>query len=312
MPPPPPTAIEEWLSALIPRVRALRVARGANRLVAAALGAASLVLLLDAGFALPAWARGLFLSVWLTAVGVMTWRWVLVPWRDDVPLAEVHVGDRLRVRPGEKIPVDGTVLEGSSAVDESMLTGEPMPVEKRPGDAAVGGTVNGTGSFLMRATKVGSATVLARIVALVAEAQRSRAPVQKLADAVAARFVPAVVAVAAVTFVVWALFGPAPALTYALVNAVAVLVIACPCALGLATPMSITVGIGRGAGEGVLIRSADALERMEKVDTVVVDKTGTLTQGKPRLVTVLPVGGASEVELLRLAAALERGSEHPL
>jgi Cu+-exporting ATPase len=193
-----------------------------------------------------------------------------------------------------------------------MLTGEPMPVEKRSGDAVIGGTVNTTGSFLMTATKVGAETVLARIVALVAEAQRSRAPVQKLADLVAAWFVPAVVLVAVITFVVWLAFGPSPALAFALVNAVAVLIIACPCALGLATPMAVTVGVGRGASLGVLIRSADVLERMERVDTVVIDKTGTLTEGKPRLVTVRPESGWNEADLLRFAAALEQGSEHPL
>ncbi|VTR97554.1 haloacid dehalogenase : Cu2+-exporting ATPase OS=gamma proteobacterium Hiromi1 GN=TBH_C1459 PE=3 SV=1: YHS: E1-E2_ATPase: Hydrolase [Gemmata massiliana] len=231
---------------------------------------------------------------------------------EDVPLSHVHVGDRLRVRPGEKVPVDGTVAEGSGVVDESMLTGEPIPVPKQPGDTVTGGTVNTTGSFVMTATEVGGGTVLARIVRLVGEAQRSRAPVQKLADRVAAWFVPAVVGCAVVTFAVWALFGPQPALTYALVNAVAVLIIACPCALGLAAPMSVTVGVGRGASAGVLIRSADVLERMEKVDTVVVDKTGTLTEGKPRLVTLLPAREFTEIELLRLAAGLERGSEHPL
>ncbi len=230
----------------------------------------------------------------------------------DIPLAHVHVGDRLRVRPGEKVPVDGTVAEGSGVVDESMLTGEPIPVPKGPGDAVTGGTVNTTGSFVMTATKVGSGTVLARIVRLVGDAQRSRAPVQKLADRVAAWFVPAVVTVAVLAFAAWAIFGPPPALAYALVNAVAVLIIACPCALGLAAPMSVTVGIGRGASAGVLIRSADVLERMEKVDTVVVDKTGTLTEGKPRLVALLPADGFTEAELLRLAAGLEKGSEHPL
>jgi Cu+-exporting ATPase len=231
---------------------------------------------------------------------------------EDIPLTHVHVGDRLRVRPGEKVPVDGTVVEGSGVVDESMLTGEPIPVPKQPGEAVTGGTVNTTGSFVMTATRIGNETVLARIVRLVGEAQRSRAPVQKLADRVAAWFVPAVVAVAVLTFVVWAIFGPSPALAYALVNGVAVLIIACPCALGLAAPMSVTVGVGRGAREGVLIKSADVLERMEKVDTVVVDKTGTLTEGKPRLVTLTPARGFTEVELLRLAAALEKGSEHPL
>jgi len=230
----------------------------------------------------------------------------------DVPLAEVHAGDRLRVRPGEKVPVDGTLHDGSSAVDESMLTGEPIPVSKRPGDAVIGGTVNTTGSFLMTATKVGGDTVLSRIVALVAEAQRSRAPVQKLADVVASWFVPAVVLVAILTFVAWLTLGPEPALALALINAVAVLIIACPCALGLATPMAVTVGVGRGASLGVLIRSADVLERMEKVDTIVIDKTGTLTEGKPRLTVVHPASGVSDRELLRLAAALERGSEHPL
>lgn len=231
---------------------------------------------------------------------------------EDIDLGHVQTGDRLRVRPGEKVPVDGTVIEGRSAVDESMVTGEPMPVEKHAGDAVIGGTVNATGGFVMEATRVGSETLLARIVALVGEAQRSRAPVQQLADHVAAWFVPAVVLVAALTFVVWAAFGPSPSLVYAIVNAVAVLIIACPCALGLATPMSVMVGVGRGALEGVLIRSAESLERMERVDTVVVDKTGTLTEGKPKLVTVEPATAFSEKELLRFAAALERGSEHPL
>ncbi|HEY1192366.1 MAG TPA: heavy metal translocating P-type ATPase, partial [Gemmata sp.] len=231
---------------------------------------------------------------------------------EDVPLDHVRPGDRLRVRPGEKVAVDGTVTEGSGVVDESMLTGEPIPVPKHASDAVTGGTVNTAGSFLMSATKVGSETVLARIVALVGEAQRSRAPIQKLADRAAAWFVPAVVAVAALTFILWATFGPAPTLAHALVNAVAVLIIACPCALGLAAPMSVTVGVGRGASVGVLVRSADGLERMEAVDTVVVDKTGTLTEGKPRLVTIQPAHGFAEVELLRLATALEKGSEHPL
>ncbi|MFO0823261.1 MAG: heavy metal translocating P-type ATPase [Gemmataceae bacterium] len=230
----------------------------------------------------------------------------------DVPLEQLRVGDRLRVRPGEKVPVDGKVTEGASSIDESMLTGEPLPVEKSQGDAVIGGTVNGTGSFLILAEKVGSDTMLARIVSLVAEAQRSRAPVQKLADLVAAWFVPAVVLVAGITFVVWLSFGPSPSLAYALVNAVAVLIIACPCALGLATPMSVIVGIGRGATAGVLIRSAEVLERLEKVNTVVVDKTGTLTEGKPRLVTVRPHGSFAEAEMLRVAASLERASEHPL
>ncbi|HEV3438837.1 MAG TPA: heavy metal translocating P-type ATPase [Gemmata sp.] len=230
----------------------------------------------------------------------------------DVPLGDVQVGDHLRVRPGEKVPVDGVLVEGSSAVDESMLTGEPLPVEKKHGDSAIGGTMNGNGSFIMESQKVGSDTVLARIVQLVAESQRSRAPIQNLADVVAAWFVPAVVMVSVITFVLWAVFGPSPALAYALVNAVAVLIIACPCALGLATPMAVTVGVGRGAMAGILIKSADVLERMEKVDTVVVDKTGTLTEGKPRLVSLLPLGDLSESDLLQFAADLEQGSEHPL
>lgn len=231
---------------------------------------------------------------------------------EDIPLGHVHPGERLRVRPGEKVPVDGTVAEGTSAVNESMLTGEPIPVTKGAGDPLIGGTVNTTGALVMTATRVGSETVLARIVQLVGDAQRSRAPVQKLADLVAAWFVPAVVAAAVLTFAAWALVGPAPALAFGLVNAVAVLIIACPCALGLATPMSVTVGVGRGAGEGVLIRSADVLEVLEKVDTVVVDKTGTLTEGKPHLVTIFSVNGVNDTELLRLAAGLEKGSEHPL
>jgi len=230
----------------------------------------------------------------------------------DVLLERVKPGDRLRVRPGEKIPVDGMVLEGSTSVDESMITGEPIPVEKTKGSKVTGGTVNGTGSFIMRAERVGSDTLLAQIVRMVAEAQRSRAPIQKLADVVAGYFVPAVVGVAVLTFIVWALFGPEPAMAYALVNAVAVLIIACPCALGLATPMSIMVGTGRGATAGVLIKNAEALEVLEKVDTLVVDKTGTLTEGKPRLVSVIPVLGQHEGEMLYLAASLERGSEHPL
>ena len=231
---------------------------------------------------------------------------------EDIPLDLVRPGDRLRVRPGEKIPVDGVVLEGTSAVDESMVTGEPIPVEKAPGVRVTGGTVNGPGSFIMRAERVGSETLLAQIVRMVSEAQRSRAPIQRLADQVSAYFVPAVVAIAALTFIVWGLFGPEPRMAYALVNAVAVLIIACPCALGLATPMSIMVGTGRGAAAGVLIRNAEALEVMEKIDTLVVDKTGTLTEGKPRLMTVVALSGQSESELLRLAASLERGSEHPL
>ena len=224
----------------------------------------------------------------------------------------MQVGDRLRVRPGEKVPVDGVVLEGRSAVDESLVTGESIPVEKTPGSRVIGGTVNGTGSFVMRAERVGSETLLAQIVHMVGEAQRSRAPIQRLADVVSSWFVPAVVLVAVATFVAWAIWGPEPRLAYGLVNAVAVLIIACPCALGLATPMSIMVGTGRGALAGVLIRNAEALEILEKVDTLVVDKTGTLTEGRPRLRAVVPVADADEGEVLRLAASVEVGSEHPL
>ena len=231
---------------------------------------------------------------------------------EDVPLDHVHVGDLLRVRPGEKIPVDGVVAEGRSAVDESMISGEPVPVAKAAGDKVTGATVNGTGGLLMRAERVGRDTMLAQIVRMVAAAQRSRAPIQKLADKVSAWFVPSVVAVSLLAFVLWNLFGPAPPLTHAIVNAIAVLIIACPCALGLATPMSIMVGTGRGASAGVLIKNAEALELMEKIDTLVVDKTGTLTLGKPKLVAVETVNGFDEAEVLRLAAALERGSEHPL
>jgi Cu+-exporting ATPase len=216
---------------------------------------------------------------------------------EDIPLERVKPGNRLRVRPGEKLPVDGVVLEGTTSVDESMITGEPIPVEKVKDSRVTGGTVNGTGSFTMRAERVGSDTLLAQIVRMVAEAQRSRAPIQKLADIVAAYFVPAVVLVAVLTFIVWAVFGPEPAMAYALVNAVAVLIIACPCALGLATPMSIMVGTGRGASVGVLIKNAEALEVLEKVDTLVVDKTGTLTEGKPRLISVIPIRGQSESEI---------------
>jgi len=231
---------------------------------------------------------------------------------EEVALERIEPGNRLRVRPGEKVPVDGTVIEGTSAVDESMVTGESLPVEKKPGDRVIGATLNGTGSFVMRAEKVGADTVLARIVRLVSEAQRSRAPIQRLADVVAGYFVPAVVVAAVLTFAAWALLGPPPRMAYALVNAVAVLIIACPCALGLATPMSIMVATGRGATAGVLFRSAEALETMEKVDTLVVDKTGTLTEGKPRLQAVVTANGIDEGELLRLAASLEQGSEHPL
>ena len=230
----------------------------------------------------------------------------------DIALDEVVPGNRLRVRPGEKVPVDGVVLEGRSAVDESMITGEPVPVGKARGDKITGATVNTTGTFVMRAERVGSDTLLAQIVAMVAEAQRSRAPIQGLADTISGWFVPAVVIVAGLTFVAWSLFGPPPAMSFALVNAVAVLIIACPCALGLATPMSSMVGTGRGARAGVLVKNAEALEIMEKVDALVVDKTGTVTEGKPRLSGVVAAGTLSGDELLRLAASLERGSEHPL
>jgi Cu+-exporting ATPase len=231
---------------------------------------------------------------------------------EDVGLESVRVGDRLRVRPGEKVPVDGTVLEGSSSIDESMVTGEPIPVEKSVGAKVVGATINGTGGLIMRAEKVGSETLLARIVAMVSEAQRSRAPIQKLADKVSGYFVPIVILIAVVTFGVWAVLGPQPAMAHALINAVAVLIIACPCALGLATPISIMVATGNGATMGVLFRNAEAIEMMRKVDTLVVDKTGTLTQGKPKLVSVVPASSITESDLLHFAATLERGSEHPL
>jgi Cu+-exporting ATPase len=230
----------------------------------------------------------------------------------DVPLEQVMVGDRLRVRPGEKIPVDGKVLEGSSSVDESMISGEAIPVEKRSGDPVTGATINGTGGLVMQAERVGGDTLLAQIVKMVSEAQRSRAPIQRLADVVAGWFVPTVIAVSVLTFLAWALFGPEPRLAHALVNAVAVLIIACPCALGLATPMSIMVGVGRGASAGVLIKDAAALEAMEKVEVLVIDKTGTLTEGKPKVASVIAAAGFSEDDVLRLAASLERGSEHPL
>jgi Cu+-exporting ATPase len=231
---------------------------------------------------------------------------------EEVPLDRVERGDRLRVRPGDSIPVDGVVVEGHSSVDESMVTGEPIPIEKTVGTAVIGGTINGTGGLIMKAEKVGRDTMLARIVQMVAEAQRSRAPIQRLADSVAGYFVPAVIIVAILAFAVWAFLGPPPALAYALLAAVSVLIIACPCALGLATPMSIMVGVGRGAQAGVLIKNAEALERFEKVDTLVVDKTGTLTQGKPQLKEVVSLGEEDENELLALAASLERASEHPL
>jgi len=230
----------------------------------------------------------------------------------EVALELVQVGDRLRVRPGDGIPVDGAVLEGKSAVDETMVTGESMAVAKHPGDRLIGGTINGVGSLVMRADQVGADTMLARIVAMVSEAQRSRAPIQRLADIVSGYFVPAVLGVAALTFVVWAIWAPAPSLAYAVIAAVSVLIIACPCALGLATPMSIGVGIGKGAGAGVLIKSAEALERMEKVDTLVVDKTGTLTEGRPKVIAVVPAPGLADAEILALAASLEAASEHPL
>ena len=230
----------------------------------------------------------------------------------DVPLSDVKVGDICRVRPGEKVPVDGIVTEGRSAVDESMVTGEPIPTEKQPGAKVTGGTINTTGSLLVRAERVGNDTLLAQIVRMVGEAQRSRAPIQRLADQIAGYFVPAVVGVAVLAFVAWSVWGPEPRLAHALVSAVAVLIIACPCALGLATPMAIMVGTGRGATAGVLLKNAEALERLERVDTLVVDKTGTLTEGKPKLVSVVPLGGKSEADAVRFAAALERSSEHPL
>ncbi|MFP3940949.1 MAG: copper-transporting P-type ATPase, partial [Thermoanaerobaculia bacterium] len=231
---------------------------------------------------------------------------------EDVPLDSVEPGDRLRVRPGEKVPVDGVVVEGRSSLDESMVTGEPIPVEKAAGDRVIGATVNGTGSLTMEAEKVGSETLLARIVQMVADAQRSRAPIQRLADQVSGYFVPAVVGIAVLTFIVWSIWGPEPAMAFALINAVAVLIIACPCALGLATPMSIMVATGKGATTGVLFKNAEAIETLRQVDTLVTDKTGTLTEGKPKLVIVEPEPGTEPEELLRLAAGLERGSEHPL
>ncbi|MBI1220838.1 MAG: heavy metal translocating P-type ATPase [Rhodobacteraceae bacterium] len=231
---------------------------------------------------------------------------------EEIPLEEVQVGDRIRVRPGAKVPVDGIVADGRSSIDESMITGEPVPVEKTAGDKLTGATINGTGSLIMEATRVGADTMLAQIVEMVSQAQKSRAPIQKFADKVAGWFVPVVIGIAVLAFIVWAIWGPAPAYAYALVSAVAVLIIACPCALGLATPMSIMTATGRGAQKGVLIKNAEALERFEKIDTLIVDKTGTLTEGKPRLVAVLPEPGHDETEVLRLAATLEKGSEHPL
>jgi len=231
---------------------------------------------------------------------------------EDIPLDALLAGNKLRVRPGEKVPVDGVILEGESAVDESMVTGESMPIKKTPGSQVIGATVNGTGGFIMRADRVGSESLLAQIVLMVSEAQRSRAPIQRVADAVAGYFVPIVIVAAVFTFVAWSVFGPEPRLAFALINAVAVLIIACPCALGLATPMSIMVGMGRGAETGVLIKNAEALEILERVDTLIVDKTGTLTEGKPRLTTIINNEQITENELLRLSASLERGSEHPL
>ncbi|MCB2114125.1 MAG: copper-translocating P-type ATPase [Parvularculaceae bacterium] len=231
---------------------------------------------------------------------------------EEISIDHLHEGDRLRVRPGEKVPVDGEIIEGKSSVDESMVTGEPIPVEKNVGDKVTGGTVNGTGGFIMKATRVGEDTMLSQIVKMVSEAQRSRAPIQRLADTISAWFVPAVVVIAVITFIVWSLFGPEPAMAFAIVNAVAVLIIACPCALGLATPMSIMVGTGKGAQNGILIKNAEALETFEKVDTIVVDKTGTLTEGHPKLVLVEPQPTLTEAELLTLAASVEKGSEHPL
>jgi Cu+-exporting ATPase len=231
---------------------------------------------------------------------------------EEIPLEDVVVGDRLRVRPGEKVPVDGEVVDGRSSVDESMISGEPVPVEKTPGDAVTGATINGTGSLIIEAKRVGADTMLSQIVEMVANAQRSRAPIQKLADVISGRFVPAVILIAIISFVSWSIWGPPPAMAYALVSAVAVLIIACPCALGLATPMSIMTATGRGAQAGVLIKNAEALERFAKVDTLIVDKTGTLTEGKPKLVAVIANEGHTEDEILRLAASLERGSEHPL
>ena len=231
---------------------------------------------------------------------------------EQVALEQVHKNDSLRVRPGEKVPVDGVVVEGHSSVDEALVTGEPVPVEKQPGEKVTGGTINGIGSFVMRAERVGAEMLLAQIVHMVAEAQRTRAPIQKLADVVSSYFVPAVVGIATVAFVFWSMYGPPPAMSFALVSAVSVLIIACPCALGLATPMSIVVGTGRGALAGVLIRNAEALERLEKIDTLVVDKTGTLTEGKPKLMSVIPADGFNENQVLQIAASLERGSEHPL
>src|SRR5439155_9811280 len=231
---------------------------------------------------------------------------------EEVSLNEVHIGDTLRIRPGEKVPVDGVVLEGQSSVDESMISGEPIPVEKIAGDRVIGGTINATGGLIIRADRLGKDTLLSQIVGMVSQAQRSRAPIQRLADVISSYFVPAVVVAAIITFIVWWSAGPEPRLSHSLLNAVAVLIIACPCALGLATPISIMVGVGRGAAAGVLIRDAEALERLEQVDTLVIDKTGTLTEGRPSVVGVVPASGHVEGEVLRYAASVERASEHPL
>ena len=231
---------------------------------------------------------------------------------EDVPVEDIQPGDLLRVKPGEKIPIDGVITDGKSHVDESMITGEPVPVERGAGDQVIGATVNQTGAFVMRAEKIGSETLLSQIVHMVAEAQRSRAPIQKLADTVAGWFVPAVLVIAVITFVVWSIWGPSPAMAYAIVNAVAVLIIACPCALGLATPMSIMVGIGRAAKEGILVKNAEAIERIEKVDVLITDKTGTLTAGQPSVTDIVTAEGVSESDLLSQSASLESSSEHPL
>ena len=276
--------------------------------------AAVIIVLVLLGQVLELRARGRTSSALKSLLGLApkTARVVKSCGEHDVALESVKIGDRIRVRPGEKVPVDGIVVEGESAIDESMVTGEPMPVTKRAGDRVTGGTLNGTGTLVFRAERVGADTLLAQIVRMVAEAQRSRAPIQRLADLVAAYFVPAVIATAVLTFIAWSMWGPEPRYALGIVNAVSVLIIACPCALGLATPMAIMVGTGRGATAGVLIRNAESLERMEKVDTLVIDKTGTLTEGKPSLAAVQPAGGFDEQMLLSLAAAAERGSEHPL
>ncbi len=274
--------------------------------------AAVIVTLVLLGQVLELRARGRTSSAIRALLGLAPKTARLAGTEQDIPLADVHPGMLLRVRPGEKVPVDGIVTEGASPVDESMVSGEPIPIEKQPGDRVVGGTVNGTGSFVMKADRVGSETLLAQIVRMVNEAQRTRAPIQRLADVVAAWFVPAVLLVSIVTFAAWAIYGPEPRLAHALVNAVAVLIIACPCALGLATPMSIMVGTGRGATAGVLIRNAEALEVLEKIDTLVVDKTGTLTEGKPKVVSITTANGFTQEQVLRWAASVEQASEHPL